>query len=421
VKPSQYRNRWQALQNSTRTQDTSHRWYRMATEDGASSASIDLYGGIGGWFGVEASEFVRELRALDVDELTVHINSPGGDVYDGIAIMNALRQHRATVTVVVDGLAASAASYIAVGAGDEVVMSENSELMIHDAWGFAMGNAADMRTMADDLDRISSNIAGIYATASGTDAAAWREAMLAETWYSAQEAVDAGLADRVAGASDVEDSDEHTTVGPDTSEGDVEDSFDLSVFAHAGRSHAPAPRTPAASASGARTHSSQKGGSAVAFSDEQLTTMRQQLGVASNADEGTILAALTEALSEQASDSTGVSAPEGMALVDSATLDSLREDAAAGRAARDQQQADERVRLVNAAVSDGRIAPARKDHWLAQLSADAGSADTLASLAPGLIPLNEVGHDGEDLAASNNDQVDVKATRASDTYNAWRF
>ena len=111
--------------------------------------------------------------------------------------MNALRQHQARVIGVVDGLAASAASFIAVGGCDELVMAEHSELMIHDAWGLCLGNAEDMTTMAADLDRISDNIASIYARKAGGSAQDWREVMRAEKFYSADDAVDAGLADRV--------------------------------------------------------------------------------------------------------------------------------------------------------------------------------------------------------------------------------
>ena len=104
-------------------------WYRITAEataeDAPTRAKVNIYDAIGGWWGVSASMFVQQLDALDVDELEVHINSPGGAVWDGIAIMNALRQHRARVTVIVDGLAASAASVVAM-AGDEVVMGNGS-------------------------------------------------------------------------------------------------------------------------------------------------------------------------------------------------------------------------------------------------------------------------------------------------------
>lgn len=202
------------------------RW-NLDQTDGSRSAQIHLYGAIGGyWGGIDAQELVPAIRDLDVDTLNVFINSPGGDVYDGIAIRNALRQHSARIVVTIDGLAASAASFIAC-AGDEVVMGENAEIMIHEAWSIALGNAEDMRTAAADLDRISDNIASMYAAKAGGDADAWRALMKAETWYSADEAVAAGLADRL-------DSD----TADDT---DASNLFDLSMYAHAGRKAASAP------------------------------------------------------------------------------------------------------------------------------------------------------------------------------------
>lgn len=156
---------------------------------------ILIYGEIGG--DVVASSVVSELRGLDTDEITVRVNSPGGDVYEGLAIMNALRSHPATVTAIVEGLAASAASFIAVGGADRVVMRPTAELMIHEAMSFIGGNAAEMSRVVDDLDRISANLSTVYAERSGGDPAEWRERMRAETWFSAEEAVAAGLADAV--------------------------------------------------------------------------------------------------------------------------------------------------------------------------------------------------------------------------------
>lgn len=146
------------------------------------------------WGGV-SSAMVRDALPASGD-VTVRINSPGGDVREGIAILSALRLHNGQVNVQIDGLAASAASFIAM-AGDTIVMMPNTEMMIHDASMITWGNASDLRADADFLDRVSGNIADVYAQRTGTDVASWRAAMLAESWYSAQEAVDAGLADSV--------------------------------------------------------------------------------------------------------------------------------------------------------------------------------------------------------------------------------
>lgn len=204
-------------------------WYRISNSVGSGPAVIYIYDEIGGWWGVTASDFVRDLNAINATEIELHLNSPGGDVFDGIAISNAIRQHRAQVTVHVDALAASIASVIAMG-GDRVVMAPGSQLMIHDGLCLCIGNAADMRETADFLDQQSDNIASIYAARAGGTAAEWRARMTAETWYTAEEAVAAGLADEVSSTHSI------------TEANSLQDlSWDLSIFNFAGRSEAPDP------------------------------------------------------------------------------------------------------------------------------------------------------------------------------------
>lgn len=178
-------------------------WYRVtaAAADGDGPARIDVYDEIGGsWFsdGVSAGDFVASLAAIpNTRALEVHINSPGGDVFDGIAIYNAIANRPGPVTTIVDGLAASAASFIAQ-AGKIRVVAPGSMMMIHDASGLCIGNAAEMRELAELLDLVSGNLADIYAAHAGKTATAWRDAMQAETWYKADQAVEAGLADKLA-------------------------------------------------------------------------------------------------------------------------------------------------------------------------------------------------------------------------------
>lgn len=146
---------------------------------------------------VTAASVADQLDALsNVTQLDVRISSPGGSVFDGIAIHNAIARHPAHTTVYIDGLAGSAASFIAM-AGDEIVINRYAKMMIHDASGITIGNAADMGAAMSVLDMLSQTIAQVYADRTGGTADAWRKAMLAETWYSAQAAVDAGLADRI--------------------------------------------------------------------------------------------------------------------------------------------------------------------------------------------------------------------------------
>lgn len=212
------RNRLQPTQN--------REWYRIRNSADGSTAQIHIYDEIGFW-GTTAAEFVGELTAVTAPTIELHINSPGGEVFDGLAIYNALRAHSARKVVYIDSLAASIASVIAM-AGDEVIMAQFSQVMIHEGSGLCMGSAADMLEMAQLLDRQSDNIAAVYADRAGGDVASWRNAMREETWYTAQEAVDAGLADRIAEP-------------PRQTEPVPTNRWDLTVFRYAGRDKAPAP------------------------------------------------------------------------------------------------------------------------------------------------------------------------------------
>lgn len=169
-------------------------WYSVKAQ--ADGAVVSIYDEIG-YFGVTAQDFAADIGKIKGD-IELHINSPGGEVFDGLAIYNSLSQRAGNVRVVVDSLAASICSVIAQAASPgQLVMAKSASMMIHDGFGLAVGNAADMRKMAGVLDEQSGIIAQIYADRSGKPAAQWREAMVAETWYGAQAAVDAGLADEV--------------------------------------------------------------------------------------------------------------------------------------------------------------------------------------------------------------------------------
>lgn len=168
-------------------------WYRI-TNQAADEAEIFLYDEVGSWYGATAEDFIAELRYVTAPKILLRVNSPGGSVTEGIAIANALRSHSASVTVQVDGIAASIASVIAM-AGDKVRMMPNALLMVHEASGLCVGEAADMIKMAEVLDKISDNIAGAYAARAGGTEVEWRQVMKNETWYRGEEAVAAGLAD----------------------------------------------------------------------------------------------------------------------------------------------------------------------------------------------------------------------------------
>lgn len=185
-------------------------WYsirahaRAAADDAPKSAEVYIFGDIGeSWWEetVTAKQFVKDFAALDADTITVRINSYGGSVTDGVAIYNAIKRHPAQVTVSIEAAAYSIASLIAM-AGDTVEMADNALLMIHAPWGYAVGNSADMRDMADTLDKYAQAMASSYVSKTGMDQADVLALLTdgQDHWYTAQEALDAGFIDSVSSA-----------------------------------------------------------------------------------------------------------------------------------------------------------------------------------------------------------------------------
>ena len=167
---------------------------RLAVYDVIVSSDADA-----AWLGgVSAEAFARELRAMTGD-VELRINSPGGDVFAARAMAQAMREHPGKVTAYVDGVAASAASLLAVSAA-ETVMAPGSMMMIHEAWTIALGNKGDFLSTAALLEKIDASIVETYQAKAGGEPAQWAAQMAAETWYTAAEAVKAGLADRVSDA-----------------------------------------------------------------------------------------------------------------------------------------------------------------------------------------------------------------------------
>jgi ATP-dependent protease ClpP protease subunit len=207
------------------------RCYRITNAASPDEAELLLYNDIGGWFGTYADEFVEELNAITAPRLTVRLNSPGGSVFQGLAIASALRTHPADITVRVDGIAASIASVIAL-AGDRLVVMPGSTLMIHEASGEACGDSSVMAKMAEILDTLSANIADMYAAKAGGTRDEWRQRMVDETWFLADEAVAAGLADEVGPGR---------TVAPE--EPEMRQQFDLAAYGYTGpaKTETPAP------------------------------------------------------------------------------------------------------------------------------------------------------------------------------------
>jgi ATP-dependent protease ClpP protease subunit len=179
-------------------------WWRIAGAD-TDRAEVFIYGAISDWYGdVNAADFVKALAEITSPAIDLRVNSPGGLVFDAVAIYTALQQHTARVDVRIDGIAASAASFIAQ-AGDTITIAKPARMMIHDAQGFTIGGPAEHREMLNLLDDLSDMIAEIYADRAGGTVADWREPMKATTWYSAAAAVESGLADTIAGADEDDD------------------------------------------------------------------------------------------------------------------------------------------------------------------------------------------------------------------------
>jgi ATP-dependent Clp protease, protease subunit len=203
ITPQNYRSPFQLKKTSS---------YRI--ENKAEDTVIYLYDEIGGW-GTPAEQIVKDIAAVKSGTLHIRINSPGGYVFDGVSIYNAIKQSKAKTVAHVDGLAASISSVIAMAA-DERLMGEGAYLMIHEPWSFVIGNSEDLRKEADLLDKIRDTIVKIYIDASGKEEDEIKGWMAEEKWFNANEAVDFGF------ASGIEQIEAKDSVKPNL--------FDLTVF-----------------------------------------------------------------------------------------------------------------------------------------------------------------------------------------------
>lgn len=170
----------------------------LVRAEGSDEATLYIYDVIDAWWGVSALQLAPVVAALDpATTLHVRVNSPGGDVFEGRAIRTALQQFKGKTIGHVDGLAASAATTV-VDACDEIEISEGGMYMIHNGWTYAMGNKHEMRKNADLLDKVDAAIVADYARRTGQDTKQLVDWMDSETWFSAEEAVEHGFANRLA-------------------------------------------------------------------------------------------------------------------------------------------------------------------------------------------------------------------------------
>ena len=159
-------------------------------------ATVYVFDAIGGWWGIDPKTWVPEFAAIKAKTIHLRINSPGGSVFDAEAMRTAIRQHPANVIAHIDGMAASAATGIAIAA-DEVEISDGAMFMIHHPWGLAAGNAEELRAYAALLDKVGTSIVSAYVKKTGKDEKQIRDWMAQETWFTAAEALAHGFVDKI--------------------------------------------------------------------------------------------------------------------------------------------------------------------------------------------------------------------------------
>lgn len=398
-------------------------WYKFTVAKAASAedkptATLHIYDEIDSWFGVNAEQLVLDIAALDSEtELTVRVNSPGGNAFDGIAIANAIMRHPGKTVTRVDGLAASAASVIAVAA-DEVVVSKYGQAMIHDARMLWSGTAADMRSAADHLEKLSASYANIYADRAGGTVEDWAQAMADETWYTAEEMVAAGLASRI------DDSGARADTEKAVASALASSSY---KFKYSGRPAAPAPLARADNAAASASANISKEGPVPDIKED----VAKRLGLGPDATDEDVLAALDKLAGTEQEDTgddtasdegdnpaesgaetavdgkelAAAAAKAGLVLMDPARVSKLESDAAAGALARQTQVAEAQARVVDAALAKGKITPPRRDHFLTLMKADPEGTTALLNSIPAetAVPLTEVGHGTEPQATAEQD------------------
>jgi len=318
---------------------------------GESDAEVMIYDEIGYW-GVRAKDFIKALKDSGTKAPLVRINSPGGDVMDGIAIANYLRTLDTTIQI--DGIAASMASYIAT-AGKRVNIADNAFVMIHNPWGVAVGDAEQLREQADVLDKIGQTLANGYSTRTGKSIEAVQAWMNDETWFNAAEAKDAGLVDNVNAS--------------------VSFSASLTSFRKAPDSL----RTSAAASTPVPPNNAQQ--KTTTTPQKSTTTMKKLLNA---------LALAGFVSSVNLDDDAAAAEFENKFNALTKERDDLKANL-------DTQAKENATTAVDAAIRDGRITAETRDGWIAAIAKDTGAQALLAKLPaklPGSAPVGRsVGSD----------------------------
>ena len=410
-------------------------WFRIqAQADTSDEVDVYVYGVIGGWWGgVDAAEFVQQLRGIEAKQVNVHINSVGGNVFDGLAIFQALRNHPARIITYVDALAASAASVIAM-AGDRRLVAPYASLMVHKAWALCIGDDDEMHKCGDELARISRNLAKVYSTraTTDTDVDAWLEIMTAETWYSADESVEVGL------MHEVQEDAEKTA---DDEEIDAANRWGMEVFAFAGRALVPpahlprpaaamtaaAPAAPVQAANDPEPEPEEGDIETSGAEPEQpteteedpvsdLSDIARGLGLDEDADSVAVLAAVDAlkvkaetpaepepdpekeaAVAAQAKENQELRAEVGLLTK---SVESITAELSATKA---EKAAAEKARILDEAQAAGKFATADRAQWETDYDEAPGAvARMLDRIAAGTaVPVSAAGHTGagEDFAS----------------------
>jgi len=194
----------QAMAAITVTSDLADTWYKVqASASNDNAVDVMIYGDIGAW-GISSQQFAKEFApaASGKKQINVHLHSLGGDILEGLAIYNMIKNHPATVDVFIGGIAASMGSVIAM-AGDTIHIPENAWMMVHKPWGIQGGNADDMREYADLLDQFESSLMLAYTSKTGKTEDELSELLAADTWLMGQDAIDQGFADKLTDAVDI--------------------------------------------------------------------------------------------------------------------------------------------------------------------------------------------------------------------------
>ncbi|WP_260973299.1 head maturation protease, ClpP-related [Mycolicibacterium llatzerense] len=415
--------------------DAMRQWYKFtaakaAAKNGdaedAKTATLHIYDVIGAdpfFGGVDVNEAIALIEGLDEDaELTVRINSPGGAAWDGLALANAIMRHPGPTTTHVDALAASAASLVAL-AGDTVTMSKYGQMMLHNARAGVHGTAEDLKSAAETLAKLNGSMAQFYADRTGSEPADWAKAMKRESWYTADEALEAGLVTSVdeSGARDQVEAAAAASIAKVAAQ-----------FKYAGRQAAPAP-TAQITENGPTGPDTKEANVAISkqvadrlglgedATDEQVLAKIEELGKTETDDAGTGGGAAGGDAPEagKVSEVMKAAAELGLTVIDTASVTEMRANSELGAKAHATMEAQRITALVEAAFDAGKILPASKAQYIKMMAADeTGTTALLASIpAHSVVPMNELGHATQPIAQTG----DVGDITEDPKYAGWKF